>query len=46
MHSFSGDPDPQEREVNSLSSLKQQQPAPSWGIYGGMGGAQGEDEEI
>jgi len=36
-----GDPDPQEREVNSLSSLKQQQPAPSWGIYGGMGGAQG-----
>jgi len=32
-----GDPDP-EREVNSLSSLQQQQPAPSWNPYGGAQG--------
>merc|ERR1712156_690106 len=34
-----GDPDPQEREVNPLSSLQQQQPAPSWNFQ--YGGAQG-----
>lgn len=33
-----GDPDPAEREVNSLSSLQQQQPAPSWNPYGGAQG--------